>query len=102
MSDSNQNQKEAWNYFEKIKNALSGLLEILTMGFDKDDVIFKAGIENLKHLKESIADLLEHEYKPEQIKRKIRDLEFDIKMKLFFNPEDDEDTGDKEEQGAVL
>ena len=94
--DSDQNK--AWNV---INNTLNGLLEILTMTFDKDDVIFKAGIENLKHLKETIIDVLEHDYEPGEIKKRIRDLEFDIKMKLFFTHEDDEDKKDKEEHGAT-
>lgn len=94
--DSDQNK--AW---QVINNTLNGLLEILTMGFDKDDVIFKAGIENLKHLKETIIDVLEHDYEPGEIKKRIRDLEFDIKMKLFFKPEDDEDKKDDEEHGVA-
>ena len=95
--DSDQNK--AWQTFQKINNALNGLLEILTMGFEKDDVIFKAGIENLKLLKETIVDVLEHDYDPGEIKKRIRDLEFDIKMKLFFTH--DEDKNDKEEHGAA-
>lgn len=91
-------QNKAWHYFQTINNALNGLLEILTMGFDKDDVIFKAGIENLKNLKETIVDVLEHDYQPGEIKKRIRDLEFDIKMKLFFPHDDDKD---KEEHGVT-
>ena len=94
--DSDQNK--AWHYFQSINNALNGLLEILTMGFDKDDVIFKAGVENLKSLKETIVDVLEHDYEPGEIKKRIRDLEFDIKMKLFFTHEDNKD---KEEHEAA-
>jgi len=91
-------QNKAWQYFQTINNALNGLLEILTMGFEKDDVVFQAGIENLKILKENMVELLQHDYKPEEIKKKIRDLEFDIKMKLFFTQDDDKD---KEEHGVT-
>ncbi|GAG55351.1 unnamed protein product [marine sediment metagenome] len=67
--DSDQNK--AWQYFQTINNALNGLLEILTMGFDKDDIIFKAGIENLKSLKETIVDVLDHDYDPKEINNYI-------------------------------
>jgi hypothetical protein len=75
---------KAWDYYEKIKRALDGLFEILTINFDENNIFYQCGVDNLENLKETIMDLLKHDYNPAEIKRKMRDLEFDIKKNLFF------------------
>jgi hypothetical protein len=75
---------KAWEYYEKIKSALDGLFEILSLNFDENDIFYQCGVDNLERLKETIMDLLQHDYNPAEIKRKLRDLEFDMKKCLFF------------------
>ena len=77
--------EKAWEYYEKIKSALDGLFEILSLNFDENDIFYQCGVDNLEHLKETILDLLQHDYNPAEIKRKLRDLEFDMKKCLFFD-----------------
>ena len=77
--------EKAWEYYEKIKSALDGLFEILSLNFDENDIFYQCGVDNLERLKETIMDLLQHDYNPAEIKRKLRDLEFDMKKCLFFD-----------------
>ncbi|TFG30771.1 MAG: hypothetical protein EU532_00330 [Promethearchaeota archaeon] len=84
--------EKAWEYYEKIKSALDGLFEILSLNFDENDIFYQCGVDNLERLKETIMDLLQHDYNPAEIKRKLRDLEFDMKKCLFFEkPEKEEE-----------
>ena len=46
------------------------------------DALTYAG--NLENLKDTILDLLKHDYNPKEIQKKLRDLEFSIKRNLFF------------------
>ena len=78
---------KAWEYYEKIRKSLTGLFEILSINLDKDNIFYKCGIDNLENLKDTIMDLLKRDYNPTEIKRKLRDLEFDMKKCLFFEQE---------------
>lgn len=90
---------KAWCYYKRVNQALTGLFEILTMGFEQDDVFFQCGVDNLKQLKEVILDLLTHNYNPTEVKRKLIDLEFDMKKCLFFSSDEDKEEHEKEEKG---
>jgi len=80
----------AWSYYEKIRDALNGLFEILSMSLEEDNIFYQFAVDNLVNLKETIMDLLKHDYNPAEIKRKLRDLEFDIKKGLFFDKSQEE------------
>jgi hypothetical protein len=91
--DNDKEEKEseldrAWAYYEKIRDSLNGLFEILNMCMDENNIFYKCGIDNLENLKNTIIDLLKHDYNPAEIKRKLRDLEFDMKKSLFFDKEE--------------
>ena len=81
---------KAWEYYEKIHSALTGLYDILSMSMDKNNIFYQCAIDNLENLKETIIDMLKHDYNPAEIKRKLRDLEFDMKKSLFFEKEEKE------------
>ena len=91
--------EKAWGYYKKVNKALTGLFEILTMNFSEEDLFYKCGIDNLTQLKEVILDLLSHDYNPTEIKKKLRDLEFDMKKNLFFSSDEEEEENEKEEKG---
>jgi len=93
LKDENSSKLEkGWEYYERIKTALDGLFEILTINFEEDDIFYQCGVDNLERLKETIMDLLKNDYNPAEIKRKLRDLEFDMKKCLFFEkPEEKEE-----------
>jgi len=82
---------KAWQYYEKIRDSLNGLFDILSMSMDKTNIFYQLGIDNLENLKNTIIDLLKHDYNPAEIKRKLRDIEFDMKKSLFFEKEEKQD-----------
>lgn len=94
MSNSDEDLDKAWCYYKRVKNALTGLFEILTMNLDENDIFYQCAVDNLTQLKETIVDLLKHDYDADEIKRKLKFLEFDMKKCLFF-PRDDETSKDK-------
>jgi len=71
---------KAWDHYEKIRDSLNGLYEILNMNLDKDNIFYQCAVESLK---ETIIDLLKKDYNPKEIKIKLRDLEFDMKKNIM-------------------
>ncbi len=82
--DSQSDLKKAWEHYEKIRDSLNGLYEILNINLDKDNIFYQCAVDNLEILKETIIDLLKKDYNPTEIKIKMRELEFDMKKHLFF------------------
>ncbi|MFX1269340.1 MAG: hypothetical protein ACFFAK_15380 [Promethearchaeota archaeon] len=81
----------AWQYYEKIRDALTGLYEILNMSMDENNIFYQCAVDNLENLKETIIDMLKKDYNPAEIKRKLRELEFDMKKSLFFEHDEKQD-----------
>ncbi len=74
---------KAWDHYEKIRDSLNGLYEILNMNLDKDNIFYQCAVDNLESLKGTIIDLLKKDYNPKEIKIKLRDLEFDMKKNIM-------------------
>jgi len=94
--DSPSDIEKAWEYYEKIRDALTGIFEILSINMDENNIFYQCAVDNLENLRETIIDLLKHDYNPVEIKKKLRDLEFDMKKNLFFD-KDQEKRHDKPE-----
>ncbi len=84
MSDNQSDLDKAWEHYEKIRNALIGLYEILDLNLEKDNIFYQCAIDNLENLKDTIINLLKKDYNPAEIKIKLREFEFDMKKELFF------------------
>jgi len=82
--DSNSDLDKAWTHYEKIRDSLTGLYEILNMNLDEENIFYQCAVDNLETLKDTIIDLLKKDYNPNEIKIKMRELEFDMKKTLFF------------------
>jgi len=82
--DSQSDLDKAWEHYEKIRDSLNGLYEILNMNLDDGNIFYQCAVDNLEILKETIIDLLKKDYNPTEIKIKLRELEFDMKKTLFF------------------
>jgi len=82
--DSNSDLEKAWTHYEKIRDSLTGLYEILNMNLDEENIFYQCAVDNLETLKDTIIDLLKKDYNPTEIKIKMRELEFDMKKTLFF------------------
>jgi hypothetical protein len=83
--------EKAWIYWEKIRDSLTGLFEILSMSMDENNIFYQCAVDNLESLKETIIDLLKKDYNPIEIKNKLRDLEFGLKKSLFFEKDENRD-----------
>lgn len=84
IRSSSDDIEKAWEYYEKIRESLTGLYEILSMSMDENNIFYQCAVDNLENLKLTILDLLKHDYNPKEIQKKLRDLEFTIKRSLFF------------------
>ncbi len=81
---------KAWAHYEKIRDSLNGLYEILNMNLDEENIFYQCAVDNLETLKETIIDLLKKDYNPTEIKIKMRELEFDMKKTLFFEKKENQ------------
>jgi len=81
--DSQSDLNKAWEHYEKIRDSLNGLYEILNMNLDEENIFYKCAVDNLEILKETIIDLLKKDYNPTEIKIKMRELEFDMKKNIM-------------------
>ena len=86
--DSQSDLDKAWEHYEKIRDSLNGLYEILNMNLDGENIFYQCAVDNLEILKETIIDLLKKDYNPTEIKIKMRELEFDMKKNLMRNPQE--------------
>ena len=84
MSDNQSDLDKAWEHYEKIRNAFTGLYEILDLNLEKDNIFYQCAIDNLENLKDTIINLLKKDYNPAEIKIKLKEFEFDMKKELFF------------------
>jgi len=82
--DTQSDLNKAWVHYEKIRDSLNGLYEILSMNLDDGNIFYQCAVDNLEILKDTIIDLLKKDYNPTEIKIKLRELEFDMKKHLFF------------------
>ncbi len=82
--ETNSDLEKAWSHFEKIRDSLTGLYEILNINLDEENIFYQCAVDNLETLKDTIIDLLKKDYNPTEIKIKMRELEFDMKKTLFF------------------
>lgn len=83
MANQESDLDKAWDHYEKIRDSLNGLYEILNMNLDIDNIFYQCAVDNLESLKETIIDLLKKDYNPKEIKIKLRDLEFDMKKNIM-------------------
>ena len=82
--DNQSDLDKAWGHYEKIRDSLNGLYEILNINLEKENIFYQCAVDNLENLKDTIIDLLKKDYNPTEIKIKMRELEFDMKKTLFF------------------
>ena len=86
MCDSDDDSNEdPWDYYDKVKDALYGLFEILNISLDPNSVYYKCGVDNLEALKNSLIDLLMKDYDTLDLQDTLRRIEFNIKKSLFFD-----------------
>ena len=86
MTNSNKdNNEEAWEYYDKVRDALNGLFEVLNVALEPDNILYQCGVDNLEALKNSLIDLLMKDYDTLELQNTLRRIEFDVKKSLFFD-----------------
>lgn len=85
MCDSDDDfNNDAWEYYDKVKDALYGLFEVLNIALDPESVYYQCGVDNLEALKSSLIDLLMKDYDTLDLQDTLRNIEFKVKKSLFF------------------
>ena len=79
-----ESSEDAWEYYDKVKNALNGLFEVLNVALEPDNILYKCGIDNLEALKNGLIELLMKDYDTLELQDTLRRIEFDVKKSLFF------------------
>ncbi|MFX0059103.1 MAG: hypothetical protein ACFE85_12655 [Candidatus Hodarchaeota archaeon] len=86
MSSSNEDcNDEAWEYYDKLKDALNGLFEVLNLALDPESFYYQCGVDNLNAVKSSLIDLLMKDYDTLDLQDTLRRIEFKVKKSLFFD-----------------
>ena len=103
MTNSNKDSSEdAWEYYDKVKDALNGLFEVLSVALEPDNILYKCGVDNLEALKDGLIDLLMKDYDTLELQDTLRKIEFDVKKSLFFErPKKGESEVKKDEEKPI-
>ncbi len=81
MGQINDGEKldEVIEYYKNIREALTGLTEIVNINFNEKDFYHAAAVDNLKALHDNIVEVLKASFTPREIRMRLRELEFDEK-----------------------
>jgi len=63
--------------YKRIREALTGLNDIITINFAERDFYRQAAEDNLKALHDNIVEILKSSFTPREVRIKLRELEFD-------------------------
>ncbi len=63
--------------YQKIREALTGLGEIININFIEKDFYAQAAMDNLKALHDSVLEVLKKSFTPREIRMRLRALTFD-------------------------
>ena len=72
----NENEEIFENYNE-IREAISGLSEILNINFQEKNIYYQAGMDNLEALHDNIIEILKKSLTPRQVRIHLREIEYD-------------------------
>lgn len=103
MSGSNEDfYDDEWEYYDKVRDALEGLFEVLNIALDPESVYYQCGVDNLEALKSSLIDLLMKDYDVLELQDTLRRIEFNVKKSLFFeNPKKRKQEKNQDEEKAL-
>ncbi|MFX0004892.1 MAG: hypothetical protein ACFE9C_10745 [Candidatus Hodarchaeota archaeon] len=67
------------SYYKNIREALTGLSDIINLNFHEKDFYYQAALDNLKALHDNMVEVLKASFTPREIRMRLRELEFDEK-----------------------
>ena len=65
--------------YQNVREALSGLSEIININFNDKDFYHAAAVDNLKALHDNVLDILNASFTPREIRMRLREVEYDEK-----------------------
>ena len=68
--------------FEKIKECIQGLYEVLRINFSSEDIYFKIGQDNIENLYENLLELMVNETGTVEFMKKLKSAEVDLDLPL--------------------
>ena len=68
--------------FEKIKECIQGLYEVLKIILPSEDIYFEIGQENIEHLYENLLELMVNEIGTVEFMKKLKSAEVDLDLPL--------------------
>ena len=68
--------------FEKIKECIQGLYEVLRINFSSEDIYFKIGQDIIEHLYENLLELMVNEIGTVEFMKKLKSAEVDLDLPL--------------------
>ncbi|MGV9173064.1 MAG: hypothetical protein ACOC44_10145 [Promethearchaeia archaeon] len=78
MGSGEKELEEAFEYYQQMRKALTGLFHVLNMQCkDPEDIVYKAGIDNLKGLHDNLVKLLKNSYPPKDVRIKLKESEYE-------------------------
>ena len=75
MSKIENDIDQSFEKYEKIRECLSGLSEILNINFRANNIYHQLGKDNLKALHENLVDILNMAHNPRKVRMRIREIE---------------------------
>ena len=92
LNDSNEdNSEDLWDYYDKVRDALQGLFEVLNVSLDPNSIYYQAGVDNLEALKSGLIELLMKDYDTLDLQDTLHKIEFKVKKSLFFEDPKEKD-----------
>jgi hypothetical protein len=70
---------DVMSYYQKIREALTGLTDIVKLNFSEKNFYHQAALDNLKALHDNVVEVLKVSFTPREIRMRLRELEFDEK-----------------------
>lgn len=64
-------------YYEKIRESLKGIEEIIKINFLDNNIYHKLSMDNLNALNDNVMELLKHMYSPRFVRMKLREIKYD-------------------------
>ena len=75
MSKIENDIDQSFEKYEKIRECLSGLSEIMGINFRENNIYYQLGMDNLKALHENLVDILKMTHNPRKVRMRIREIE---------------------------
>ena len=76
---------EVMNNYKNVREALTGLYEIVDINFAERNIYHQVAMDNLKALHENIVEMMKNTRLPREVRMRMREIEFDeMEMEKIF------------------